>query len=159
MSGPVWVAGAREAPVVASLMAEFRDWHGRDRPSDAALRQGVERLIGEPATEYLLGALVDGGEAVGVCQLRFRYGLWHSADDCWLEDLFVREAGRGAGLGRALGEAAIERALRRGCRRIDLDVDSDNEQALALYGRLGFSGATPSGARRLMLRRALTADS
>ncbi len=153
--GPrVWVAGSDDAPAVAGLMAEFRDWQGRDRPSDAAFLAGVRRLIADPSTEYLL-ASNGSGPPGGACQLRYRYGLWYEAEDCWLEDLFVREAARGCGLGAALVEAAAERARRRGCRRIELDTESDNRAALVLYERLGFSAETPSGAKRLMLRRPL----
>lgn len=159
MTARTWRAGADEAPVVAALMVEFRDWQGRDEPSDGAIAHSVARLIGEPGTEYLLGAAEPGGEPAGVCQLRYRYGLWHSAEDCWLEDLFVRHSARRAGLGRALVEGAVERAARRGCRRIELDAHSDNAAALALYRGLGFSARTAGGARRLLLRRPLAPNS
>jgi len=151
----VWVAAPEEASAVAGLMVEFRDWMGRDRPADSALAASVERLMGDPSAEYLLATPSVGAEPAAVCQLRYRYGVWHSADDCWLEDLFVREAARGRRLGAALVEAAVERARARGCRRIELDTDSDNSEALGLYRRLGFSADTPSGATRLMLRLAL----
>lgn len=158
MTDRVWRAGPPEAPAVARLMGEFRDWQGRDTPDDAALRASVKRLVRDPDTDYLLAAREPGGgeEAEAICQLRYRYGLWHSAEDCWLEDLFVSEGARGQGLGRALVEAAAERAGARGCRRIDLDAASDNRAALALYEGLGFSAETPSGARLLLLRRPLS---
>lgn len=152
MSATVWVAGADEASRVTGLVREFRDWMERDRPSEPDLRASVERLLADPGCEYLLAATEANGEPRGVCQLRYRYGLWHSAEDCWLEDLYVSERARRAGLGAALARAAIDRARARGCRRVELDTDSDNEAALALYESLGFSAATPSGATRLMLR-------
>lgn len=156
MTPAVWVAGLGDAPRVAGLMGEFRDWMGRDRPSDADLRASVERLLADPDSEYLLASSSGAGQPGGVCQLRYRYGVWHSADDCWLEDLFVSERARGAGLGAALVGAAIDRARARGCRRVELDADSDNDAAVALYERLGFSAATASGATRLLLRLYLT---
>ena len=161
MTARVWRASAADAPAVAALMAEFREWQGRDEPADHDLLVGVTRLIEDPGTEYLLGAggardsthaTASGLEPEAVCQLRYRYGLWHSAEDCWLEDLFVRESARGLGLGRALVEAAAGSARARGCRRIDLDAASDNHAALALYERLGFSAETSSGAKLLLLR-------
>ncbi len=158
MSARAWLAAPGDAPAVAALMAEFRDWHDRDFPSDPDLRRSVERLIEDPETEYLLGAGDRGREPEGVCQLRYRYGLWYSAEDCWLEDLFVRGSARGDGLGRALVEAAVERARARGCRRVDLDAASDNHAALALYEQMGFSAETSSGARLLLLRLALAAE-
>lgn len=155
MSVAVWVAAPGEAPAVAGLLAEFRDWMGRERPTDSALAVSVERLMGDLGAEYLLAAPFADAEPAAVCQLRYRYGVWHSAEDCWLEDLFVRRAARGRRLGSALVEAAVERAGARGCRRVELDTDSDNSAALAFYGRLGFSAETSSGATRLMLRLAL----
>ena len=104
---------------------EFRDWWRYPGPSDESFRAGVERLLADPNTAYLLGASGDG-PADGVCQLRFRYGLWHESEDCWFEDLYVSESARRSGLGRALVEAACDHARERGCGRIQLDVNEAN---------------------------------
>ena len=150
MTPPVRVAGPDDAVVVARLLAEFRDHEGRDWPPEETMRAGVERLIGRDDTEYLLG----GDPAAGVVQLRYRYGIWWDAEDCALEDLFVRAEARGSGLGRALVEAAIERARERGCRRMELDTAEENEPALALYGSLGFrSGGDEPGRFGIFMRR------
>jgi GNAT superfamily N-acetyltransferase len=130
-------------------MIGFRDWWGREQPSDEQFEAGVRRLLADPNSEFLVG----GEPAAGVCQLRFRYGLWYDRDDCWLEDLYVEEAARGTGLGRALVDAAIERARDRGCARIELDVNEMNAAALALYESLGFSNwSDPPGGRNLFMR-------
>lgn len=155
----VWLASPEEGPAVAQLLVEFRDWQGRSEPPAASFEAGVRRLIDDPGAEYLLAAVGGEAEPAGVCQLRYRYGLWYAAEDCWLEDVYVRESARSAGLGGGLVDAAIERALGRGCRRIELDADSDNEAALELYGRRGFSASTGGGAERLMLRRTLAPTS
>ena len=52
----VWRAERREVQDVARLLVAFRDHLGFDWPSDNAFLAGVERLIDDPATEYLLGA-------------------------------------------------------------------------------------------------------
>ena len=145
---PVRVAGPADADAVAELMCAFRDWWGYEEPGDAAMRAGVERLLADPDTEFLLA----GEPAAGVAQLRFRYGVWLDAPDCWLEDLFVREDARGSGLGRALVEAAVERARARGCRRLDLDVAADNAAARALYERMGFASPGEEGTYLMRLR-------
>jgi ribosomal protein S18 acetylase RimI-like enzyme len=133
----VWVAAEDEAAEVAGLMAAFRDWLGYDDPADGEIRDVVDRLIRDPHTDYLLGAVDDG--PAGVCQLRYRLCVWTGTDDCWLEDLYVRDEARGAGLGRALVDKAVERARERGCRRMDLDVNEQNGEALAFYERMGFT--------------------
>jgi len=133
----------------------FREWMGRDSPSEKSLRAGVTRLLADPATEYLLGAVEAGGQPAGVCQLRFRYGIWHAATDCWLEDLYVADKARRSGLGRALVRAAAGRARERGCARVELDVSESNPAALALYEDLGFATGKDPGSRDLLMRLSL----
>jgi GNAT superfamily N-acetyltransferase len=146
-----WVAGLEDGPAVAGLLCDFRDWWGYAEPSGAEMSARVERLMRSGEAEFLLAG--DGDAPAGVCQLRYRYGVWLGAPDCWLEDLFVREPARGGGVGRALAQAAITRARERGCRRIELDVNEANPAALALYEGLGFSAwVDRAGGRNLLMR-------
>ncbi|MCW3045798.1 MAG: family N-acetyltransferase [Solirubrobacterales bacterium] len=152
----VWLAAVDDAETVARLLVAFRDHLDLSWPSDNAFLAGVERLLDDRDTDYLLGAPHDDAPPAGVVQLRYRYGIWRAGTDCLVEDLFVEEAARGAGLGRALVRGAIERARERGCRRIELDVNEGNPAALALYESFGFSSTTNGyGARDLYLRRHL----
>jgi ribosomal protein S18 acetylase RimI-like enzyme len=130
----VRVAGPGDVEVVARLLAEFNEHNGRDWPPEAAIRAGVERLIARDDTEYLLG----GDPPAGVVGVRYRYGVWWDAEDCNVEDVFVRADARGTGLGRTLVSAAIDRARERGCRRMELDTGADNAPAQGLYRSLGF---------------------
>jgi ribosomal protein S18 acetylase RimI-like enzyme len=130
----VRLAGPGDIEVVARLLAEFNEHNGRDWPPEAAIRAGVERLIARDDTEYLLG----GDPPAGVVGLRYRYGVWWDAEDCNVEDVFVRADARGTGLGRTLVSAAIDRARERGCRRMELDTGADNAPAQGLYRSLGF---------------------
>lgn len=138
MTPRVWLADPSEAETVARLLVGFRDHMGRDWPSENAFLAGVERLIEDPSTEYLLGAPDDDSPPAGVCQLRYRFGVWWAATDCLLEDLYVDEHARGSGLGRALVGLALDRARLRNCRRVELDAERDNEAALGLYLTMGF---------------------
>lgn len=149
----VWIAAQDDAADVTRLIAGFRDWYGRDVPGDEALAHGVERLLDDPATEFLLAAAGDTA-AAGVCQLRYRYGVWYDAPDCWLEDLYVEDGARRLGLGRALTRAALQRAGERSCRRVQLDVNELNPEALGLYESLGFDPIQdPPGGRVLLMTR------
>jgi ribosomal protein S18 acetylase RimI-like enzyme len=146
----VWRAAPDEAPAVAALLAGFRDHLGYDFPSDGSLLASVERIIVRDDAEYLLAG---EDEPVAVAQVRYRWSVWWDAEDCWLEDLYVRPQARGSGLGRALTEAVIERARERGCRRVELDVSSENPAALALYRSLGFDTGKTGGQDIFMRRR------
>ena len=149
----VWLAQPHEAEIVAGLLVAFRDHLGSSWPSENAFLAGVERLLEDRDTEFLLSAPDDDSPPAGVAQLRFRYGIWRAGGDCLLEDLYVDAAARGAGLGRALVEATLARARARGCRRVELDVNEANETAQRLYGSFGFSATSNTyGARDLYMR-------
>lgn len=119
-------------------MVDFRNHLDLDWPSDNAFLAGVERLLDDRDSEFLLGAPHEDAPPGGVVQLRYRWGIWRAGFDCLLEDLFVADDARGQGLGRALVEGAIVRARERGCRRMELDTNEDNAPARALYERFGF---------------------
>jgi GNAT superfamily N-acetyltransferase len=143
-----WLADESELDTVARLLGEFRDWFGNTTPTDGEMRESAARIRAADG-EYLLGAV--DAEPVGVCQVRYRWSVWTTGEDAWLEDVFVRDAARGSGLGRALVEAAIERARERGCARIELDADEANTPAMTLYRSLGFRDDLKAEARSLLL--------
>jgi ribosomal protein S18 acetylase RimI-like enzyme len=146
----VWRAAPDEAPAVAGLLGGFRDHLGYDGPDDASLLASVERIIGRDDAEYLLAG---DGEAVGVAQVRYRWSVWWATEDCWLEDLYIRDDARGSGVGRLLAEEVLRRAAERGCARVELDVNTENPPALALYRSLGFETGKTGGQDLLMRRR------
>ena len=130
------VAGPADVETVTALLAAFRDWWGSETPADETFRRTAARLLDDPQTEFLLA-----GED-GLAQLRYRLSAWTGVEDCWLEDLYVRDAARGTGLGRSAD---------RGGRRIELDVNESNTSAIALYTSLGFSVEPKPPGRTLFL--------
>jgi ribosomal protein S18 acetylase RimI-like enzyme len=149
MPREIRLAGPQDVETVAALLAAFRDWWGSATPSDETFRRTVAVLLDDPRTEFLLA-----GED-GLAQLRYRLSAWTGTEDCWLEDLYVRDTARGSGLGRAMTEACIERARSRGCRRIELDVNQTNAAAIGLYTSLGFAVEPKPPGRTLFLGRKL----
>jgi GNAT superfamily N-acetyltransferase len=154
MSAHVWKAMPHEADTVARLMIGFRDYLGYDWPSDNAFLAGVEKLLDDVQTDFMLGAKDEDSPPEGICQLRYRFGIWRAGVDCLLEDLFIEEGARGTGLGRALVEGAKAQALARGARRMELDCNEANEAALKLYESVGFESKNTGvyGGRDLYLR-------
>jgi ribosomal protein S18 acetylase RimI-like enzyme len=150
----VWRAERGDLESVVRLLAEFRDWWGKAEPTTAQIRDTVDALLDDGATDFLLGG-PERDDPDGVCQVRYRLSVWTSAPDCWLEDLYVRDSARRAGLGSALVKAAIDSARARGCRRIELDVNESNEAALELYRRAGFSTEPKPPGRTLFLGRTI----
>jgi GNAT superfamily N-acetyltransferase len=149
----VWRAEPHEAEVVGQLLVDFRNHLGVEWPSENAFLAGVERLIEDPGTVFLLGARNADSPPAGVAQVRFRFGIWWAAQDCLLEDLFVREEARGSGLGRALVQAVVELARERGSRRVELDANDRNDAAQALYRSFGFDAQDDRyGGRNLFMR-------
>src|SRR3712207_5431564 len=102
-----------EAEAVGDLMVAFRNHLGVEWPSENAFRAGVDRLIEDPNTLFLLAAPDEDSPPMGVAQVRFRYGIWWAAEDCLLEDLFVHADARGSGMGRALVAAVVDAARER----------------------------------------------
>jgi GNAT superfamily N-acetyltransferase len=154
MAARSWKAGPHEAAIVARLLIAFRDHLGYAWPSDNAFLAGVERLMEDRDTDFLLGAADDDSPPSGVVQLRYRIGIWRAGRDCLVEDLFVAEEARGHGVAHSLLDLATDRALERGCRRMELDVNEANAPALALYKSFGFATGDP---RDLYMRRHLDA--
>lgn len=85
-----------------------------------------------------MAALVadDGARLVGLVHVVFHPSTWIAATTCYLEDLFVAEAGRGRGTGRALIEAAAALARAHGAERLYWLTHETNTTARALYDRL-----------------------
>src|ERR671935_218326 len=87
------VPGSRLATSASSskarLLVAFRDHLKQDWPPEDAMLASVERLIGDPDTEYLLAASTPGEPPAGLVQLRYRWSVWRDSEDCLLEDLFV----------------------------------------------------------------------
>ena len=103
-----WRAGPDEAEAVARLVVGFRDHMGKDWPSENAMLAGVERLMEDRDTVYLLAAADDDSPPGGYAQLRFRHSLWTAAPDCWLEDVFVDGPARRRGVADALLALALD---------------------------------------------------
>jgi ribosomal protein S18 acetylase RimI-like enzyme len=91
-----------------------------------------------PAGELLLARRADG-EAIGCVGLR----PLDPTGCCEMKRLYVSPRARGLGLGRALIDAVVAEAQRIGYREIRLDTLPTMDEAIGLYGKLGFETIAP----------------
>jgi len=93
-----------------------------------------------------------GGEVVGFCELRL-------GKNALLRGIAVGAGARGSGAGTALINRAVEEARKEGRPRIYLKVEQGNEEAIRVYGRLGFSVVRETvgkqGERLFLMRKEL----
>jgi ribosomal protein S18 acetylase RimI-like enzyme len=91
-----------------------------------------------PAGELLLARRADC-EAIGCVGLR----PLDPTGCCEMKRLYVSPRARGLGLGRALVDAVVAEAQRIGYREIRLDTLPTMDEAIGLYGKLGFETIAP----------------
>ena len=83
--------------------------------------------------------------------------------ESYVQTIAVAPDRQGSGLGTRLLTALLEESVRRGCERLDLEVRADNEVAIRLYERHGFTRVglrrgyyQPSGTDAVVMRRTST---
>ena len=101
----------------------------------ADLRKAIQAAIAESRYGFILVALDDGGEPIGVAYAASLLSLEHGGISGWLEELYVLPKRRGQGIGSRLLEEVIAQAKKRGWRALDLEVDITHERAATLYLR------------------------
>ena len=108
--------------------------HGDDVPTTQA---DIERAMFGPAPHAFSDLAEVGGEIVGVSTWFYSWSSWTGRQGIYLEDLFVREEGRGTGAGRALMAALARRCVDEDLARIEWAVQGDNDGGKVFYRRLG----------------------
>lgn len=102
-------------------------------PPLESTREFVRGLI---KSNQIQMVVVDGGRVAGWCDIQ-------SSNRASQKHIGTLGTGlipeyRGRGIGRALLTEAIKRAWEKGLTRIQLDVNAENLNAIALYKKLGF---------------------
>ncbi len=85
--------------------------------------------------EYIEGYLLSDGETpAGYALLQKTYSREAGGLTVWIDEIYLRPAFRGKGLAKEL--FALAETL--GARRLRLEVEPENERAVALYKKLGY---------------------
>ena len=111
-----------------------RPWNDPYRDIDRKLDRDAELLlVGEaPASEAADGTTTTGGVVATVM-------AGYDGHRGWINYLAVDPDHRGEGHGRTMMEAAETRLLALGCPKVNLQVRTDNPDAVAFYELLGYS--------------------
>jgi GNAT superfamily N-acetyltransferase len=130
--------------------ADFDDWN----PLWQAYLVFYESSLPDDVTANAFARMVDpttatggflardaSGQAVGLVNWIDHPTNWALGNSCYLQDLYVSEAGRGLGTGRALIEAVADAARARNCAKVYWQTHESNETAMLLYDKV----ATKSG--------------
>ncbi len=110
---------------VLSQMLQLTFENSRLSAPDALLRE-----LDNPEKGYYIARLDD--EPIG------QIGIITTGDGVYIRAVGIVPSQRGKGYGRQLLAAAVQRALKEGARRFELDVATENAQALSLYTSCGF---------------------
>jgi GNAT superfamily N-acetyltransferase len=132
MSVVIHEATAADADVIARMIRELAESTVERVKVDAAY---VGTYLGFPGRAVLLA--VAAGETVGLLAYSSNPNLYHAADGCLIEDLYVLSAWRGKGVGKALVAYVMAEAARQGWAEVSVSTDHDNHAALALYRGMG----------------------
>ena len=103
---------------------------------DPAVTDAAWRRLTAP-TGDLRGLVAESDRRlIGFAHYLLHPSTWALQNYCYLEDLFVSEAGRGKGVGRALIDAVEGAARQAGSTRLYWVTHNDNAQARKLYDQL-----------------------
>ena len=119
-------------------------------PDAARQETALKMILGDPALGRLYVAK-DGPRVVAMASLLFTVSTAEGGRAALFEDLVVRQEYRNQGIGAKLLEYVIGQARAEGVLRLTLLTDMQNEQAQALYRRLGFVGS-PMKPMRLKIK-------
>jgi ribosomal protein S18 acetylase RimI-like enzyme len=130
-----------EVDELLPLMRAYCDVYEFD-PTDQGLRDMLGSLITKPEQGAVFIARDDGGKAIGLATMGWRWSASRGARIGHLEDLFVSPEARGSGAAEALIGACADLCRARGAPGLDWLTRPDNHRARALYERVGATGDT-----------------
>lgn len=103
--------------------------------SDEIFLNDIENCINE--NPYLEGYVIESGKAIqGYAMIAKSYSTEFGKPCIWIEDLYIKEAFRGLGLGNLFMDFIMQKYADCVFR---LEVEEENEKAVKLYSKLGFT--------------------
>lgn len=133
-SVPIVVARLEDADRAAwQVLAEaYKRFYRTELPADEYEKAWRRLRAGDDV--HAFGARFDGC-LVGIVHYLFHTTVW-TGTACYLQDLYVDDAGRGRGVGRSLVERVAAAAREHGATRLHWLTAGDNVRARRLYDRI-----------------------
>ncbi len=144
-------ATTKDLPQLVELLGQLFEQEA-EFTADATKQETALKLIFGNSALGKLYVAKDGAKVVAMASLLFTVSTAEGGRAALFEDLVVRPEYRNQGIGAKLLEYVIGQARAEGVLRLTLLTDMQNEQAQALYRRLGFVGS-PMKPMRLKLKR------
>src|SRR4051812_14773517 len=136
---------------MVELLGQLFEQEAEFSPDAAKQETALKMIFADPKAGRLFVAK-DGSKVVAMASMLYTVSTAEGGKAALFEDLVVRADYRKQGIGARLLEYVIEQARSEGVLRLTLLTDMQNEQAQALYRRLGFVGS-PMKPMRLKVRR------
>lgn len=130
-------ASVSDVPALVALMGAFYAESGYPLPEAQATRT-FERLLATPAHGAVWLMMADGSPA-GFIVLTVAFSMEYGGLRGFVDDLFVAPAFRRHGLAAEALEVVKEACAERGVRALLVETSLENEQAVRVYTRAGFS--------------------
>ena len=143
-------AAAKDIPQLVELLCQLFEQEAEFTPN-AAKQETALKMIFSNAALGKVYAAKDGPKVVAMASLLYTVSTAEGGKAALFEDLVVRPDYRQQGIGAKLLEYVIGQAREEGVLRLTLLTDMQNEQAQALYRRLGFVGS-PMKPMRLKIK-------
>ncbi|HLS87402.1 MAG TPA: GNAT family N-acetyltransferase [Burkholderiales bacterium] len=143
-------AAEKDLPQMVRLLGELFEQEAEFSADPAKQEAALRMILSNPAVGRLYVGK-DGKEVVAMASLLFTVSTAEGGRAALFEDLVVRPDYRQQGIGAKLLEYVIDEARGEGVLRMTLLTDMQNEQAQALYRRLGFVGS-PMKPMRLKIK-------
>ncbi|HEX5150684.1 MAG TPA: GNAT family N-acetyltransferase [Parafilimonas sp.] len=135
------IAQKMDIPQLVSLLEILFTQEADFKPDNDKQQKGLEMIIDNPdygKNGHILVAIM-GGKIVGTVNLIYTSSTVEGAQVVTLEDMIINPGYRSFGIGTALLKHAIEFCKSQGHKRITLLTDHDNERAIHIYTKLGFT--------------------
>ena len=129
-------ATSDDVPTILRFIRELAEY---EREPDAVVATEADLLRDGWETPARFTALIAdyNGAPAGFALYFTTYSTWRGHHGIWLEDLYVTPTLRSHGIGKALLARLARIAVDQGCPRLEWDVLEWNENAIAVYQRIG----------------------